>query len=132
MLLSNGTYEKVPLGKFYVNEPNIVGKNISIKAYDKMIMLEEILDTSTTGTPYDFLVMMSTKFGFELAQTQSEIEALVNGTTLLSAMQDRINTYRDLLSYIACVTCSFAAFDREGKLKLYTYQKSVTKEIEDL
>ena len=130
LLLSNGTYEKVPLGKFYVNEPNIVGKNISIKAYDKMIMLEEILDTSTTGTPYDFLVMMSTKFGFELAQTQSEIEALVNGTTLLSAMQDRINTYRDLLSYIACVTCSFAAFDREGKLKLYTYQKSVTKEID--
>ena len=130
LLLSNGTYEKVPLGKFYVNEPNIVGKNISIKAYDKMIMLEEILDTSTTGTPYDFLVMMSTKFGFELAQTKSEIEALVNGTTLLSAMQDRINTYRDLLSYIACVTCSFAAFDREGNLKLYTYQKSVTKEID--
>ena len=130
LLLSDGTYEKVPLGKFYVNEPNIVGKNISIKAYDKMIMLEEVLDTSTTGTPYDFLVMMSTKFGFELAQTQSEIEALVNGTTLLSAMQDRINTYRDLLSYIACVTCSFAAFDREGKLKLYTYQKSVTKEID--
>lgn len=129
ILLSNNEYESIPLGKFYVNEPNRVGKNISIKGYDKMVDLDVELDISTTGTPYELLSLMSEKFGFELAQPQKEIDELVNGTQLISAMQDRISTYRELLSYIGCVTCSFAAFNNYGKLKMYTYQKEVSRTI---
>jgi hypothetical protein len=129
ILLSNNEYESIPLGKFYVNEPNRVGKNISIKGYDKMVDLDVELDISTTGTPYELLSLMSEKFGFELAQPQKEIDELVNGTQLISAMQDRISTYRELLSYIGCVTCSFAAFNSYGKLKMYTYQKEVSRTI---
>lgn len=130
ILLSNNEYERIPLGKFYVNEPNRVGRNITIKAYDEMVNLDEDISESTTGKPFDLLVMLSEKFGFELAQTQEEIEALVNGGLLLSVVGGQVKTYRDLLSYIASVTCTFAVFDRYGKLKLCTFSKEVTKEID--
>lgn len=129
ILLSNNEYETLPLGVFYVNEPNRVGQNISIKAYDKMVDLEDELETSTTGTPYELLSLIGEKFEIDLAQSQNEIDELTNGTQLLSAMQDRISSYRELLSYIACVTCSFAIIDRAGKLKLVPYQTEVSKQV---
>lgn len=119
ILLSDGTYEGVPLGIFYVNEPTRVGKDISMKAYDGMVSLEVDTEESLTGTPYELLNVLSIRCGISLAQTQDEINSLVNGTRLLSVNQATVTTYRDMLSYICQVTCTFGAFDREGKLRLY-------------
>ena len=130
LLLSNGEYETIPLGKFYVNEPNRIGKSISIKAYDGMTKLEKDVEENTTGTPYELLSYIGDKCGIELAQTKDEIDALVNGLVLLSVAIDRVDTYRDLLSYIAQVTCTFAIFDREGKLKLCEFQTTPSRIIE--
>ena len=130
ILLSNNEYETIPLGKFYVNEPSRVGKNITIKAYDGMISLEKGLDESTTGTAYELLLFVSDRCNIELAQTEEEIAALVNSDVLLSVALDRIDTYRDLVSYIAQVTCTFAIFDREGKLKLCEYGTNPAKTIQ--
>ena len=129
ILLSNNEYERIPLGKFYVNEPNRVGKNITLKAYDGMIKLEKAIDESTTGTAYELLLYIGDKCSVEIAQTEEEILALPNSDILLSVGEDRIDTYRDLVSYIAQVTCTFAIFDREGKLKLCEYGTSSVKTI---
>lgn len=130
LLLSNNEYERIPLGKFYVNEPDRVGKSITIKAYDGMISLEKDLEESTTGTPYELLLFIGDRCGVEIAQTEEEILALTNGGQLLSVAIDRIDTFRDLLSYIAQVTCTFAIFDREGKLRLCEYGTESVKTIE--
>lgn len=130
ILLSNNKYERIPLGKFFVNDPKRIGKNISIKAYDDMVNLGVEIEESTTGKPFELLTLMSSKFNFELAQTQEEIEALVNGDKLLSVDQTLVSTYRDLLSYIGLITCTFAHFDRYGKLKLSTYSTEVTRTIQ--
>lgn len=129
ILLSNNEYERIPLGVFYVNDPKRVGKHISIKAYDKMIYLEEDLYESLTGTPYDLLYYIANKFNFKLAQSESEIRALTNGNKLLSVDVERVDTYRTLLSFIGLATCTFACFDRNGQLKLVSYANIESKTI---
>lgn len=130
LLLSNNEYERIPLGKFYVNEPSRVGKNITIKAYDGMINLEKDLEENTTGTAYELLLFVGDRCGVEIAQTEEEIAAFVNSDVLLSVVIDRIDTYRDLVAYIAQVTCTFAIFDREGKLRLCEYGTTPAKTIQ--
>lgn len=130
ILLSDNTYERIPLGKFFVNDPQRMGNNISIKAYDDMVNLDVEVEESTTGTPFELLTLISSKFNFELSQTQGEIEALVNGDKLLSVDKTLVNTYRDLLSYIGLATCTFVQFDRYGKLKLSVYSTEVTRKIQ--
>lgn len=129
LLLSNGEYEDIPLGVFYVNEPSRIGKNISIKAYDGMIKLEENIEESTTGTPYDLLRYISEKCDVKLSQNEDDILALTNGNMLLSVDSSRVDTFRSLLSYIAQITCTFAVFDRKGKLKLCEFSTEQTKVI---
>lgn len=58
----------------------------------------------------------------ELAQTKEEIEALPNGTELLSIYQDNdIESWRDFLYYLAQTLGCFAVIDRYGKLSLTSY-----------
>ena len=130
LLLSDGNYETIPLGVFYVNEPNRIGKNISIKAYDAMINFERPIEENTTGTAFELLSYACLKCGVEMAQTQEEISAFVNSEILLSVAVDRVNTFRDLISYIASITCTFAIIDRTGKLRLCEFSSSVNKTIQ--
>lgn len=127
--LNDGTIETIPLGKFYVSEPNRVGKNISIKAYDGMILFEQDIFENTTGTAFELLSWACSKCGVEMSQTEAEIKSLPNGTVLLSVEPTRISTYRDLISFIGIITCTFAIFDRDGKLKLCSFSDKVTKVI---
>lgn len=129
ILLSNGEYEKIPLGVFYINEPNRVGRNVSIKAYDKMVNLEEAVTESFEGEPYDLLLFISTRCNVPLAQTRTMIRALVNGSMLLSVNPSLVKTYRELLSYVCKATCTFASINREGSLQLYEFSTEVSKEI---
>ena len=130
ILLSGFTYEKVPLGVFYINDAQRIGKNVTIKAYDKMVDLEEELFESTTGTAYELLSYISTNCGVELAQSQEEILLLPNGDLLLTVIPSRVGTYRDLLSLIATVTCTYACIDRYGKLKLVSFSTNISRTIE--
>lgn len=129
LLLGNNEYERIPLGVFYVNEPNRVGKNITIKAYDGMIKLEQPIDESTVGTAHELLTLAAMKCNIELAQTEEDLASFVNSDIIMTLSPDRVETYRDLVAYIAQVTCSFAIFDRQGKLKLCKYGSEVAKVI---
>ena len=130
ILLSDGTYERIPLGVFFVNDPSRVGKNVVIKAYDQMIDLETDITENVTGTPYELLVYISEQCNIQLAQVEADFSSFANQDVLLSVGYDRVGTYRDLLSYICMVTCSFAAFDRFGKLKLYQFGLESVKTIQ--
>lgn len=129
ILLRDGTYEQIPLGVFSVNDPERVGRNISMKAYDGMINLDKELLETIEGTAYDLLLYISLHCDVQLAQSRSEIKNLFNSGILLSVNPSLISTHRELLSYICKVTCTFACFDRSGKLKLCEFQNNVSKEI---
>lgn len=116
-------YEEVPMGVYTISECNRNGALLSITCLDHMILLEKDLEEDTNGAPYDLLLFIAEKCGVELAQTKEEIECFANGTALMTLYSNRIETYRDAVSYIAHVLCGFALFDRFGKLKICRFAK---------
>lgn len=129
LLISSGTYETIPLGKYYISEATRSGEAISIKAYDGMLNLDTPVSEDIFGTPYELLSVVSTRCNIELGQTEDEIKALVNGEAIFNCNKDNIETYRDLVAYIGMCTCTFAVVGRDGKLRLAKYQTSSPKKL---
>ena len=123
LTLSDGTVETIPMGIFEVSEANRKVKTLEIKAYDYMLRFEKTLKLeSSSGTPYQFLKAACDACKVEMAQTVAEISALPNGKTTLGIYSDNdIETYRDLIYYVAQVLGCFCQIDRYGKLVLKKY-----------
>lgn len=121
-VLEDDTEEVIPMGVYLIDEAEKTYTITNVKALDRMTLLDVSFKDQTIGTVWDLLKYLSTTCGFELAQTQQEIEALPNGTEMFSFYPDRIDTLRDCLGYLSAVTGTFAIFDRHGKLKLCEFQ----------
>ena len=121
-------WEEIPLGVFYISQPDRINDKIKIKALDKMTMLDVNVAMDTQGTPIQLLEYMAEECGIELAQKSEELSSLPNSNVLLSVFEKDAGTWRDVLSYICMLTASFAIFDRYGKLKIVQYatKESVT------
>lgn len=120
LLLADGTYEEVPMGIFFVSEADRHVKAIDLKCYDAMLKFDKGFSAfGTSGNAYDFMTLASVNCGVALAQDRAEIEAMANGmVTLGIAEYNDIETYRDLLYYVAQVLGGFFTISREGKLEL--------------
>ena len=129
--LADGTYEAVPMGIFEVSEANRTVHVLELKAYDRMLRFDRAFNGfETIGTAYGMMALCSTACGVELAQTQSEIEAFPNGSELLSIYPENdIETYRDVLYFIAQVLGGFFCINREGKLEFRQYGDTPVMEI---
>ena len=127
-LWTSSAWEEIPIGVYYISEPNRINDKISIKALDGMTKLDVNVDEDTTGTLPQLMTYIAEKCGVELAQTEGEYAEFINSDVQYSVQQERIATYRDLLSYICMMSACFATMDRFGKLKLVKYatESSVT------
>jgi len=121
--LADGSFEEVPMGVFTVSEANRRARTLEIKAYDHMLQFEKNFNGfETIGNAYDLMALCSEACRVELAQARAEIEALPNGMELLSIYPDNdIETYRDVLYFVAQVLGGFFTVNREGKLELRKY-----------
>lgn len=121
--LADGAYENVPMGIFEVSEANRTMHVLELKAYDRMLRFDRAFNGfETIGTAYGMIALCSTACGVELAQSQAEIEALPNGSELLSIYPENdIETYRDVLYFTAQVLGGFFCINREGKLEFRQY-----------
>ena len=124
--LEDGTDERLPLGVFTVDTPERIGSKIKLTAVDNMSKFDISVNEDVNGTWYELLLYISKKCGVELAQTQEELEALhVNATNQnYTIQQDKIDTYRDALSYLCIVVCANATINNVGKLKIVQYATS--------
>lgn len=124
--LNDGTEELLPLGVFNVDTPERIGSKIKLTAVDNMSKFDITVNEDVNGRWYELLAYVADKCGVELAQTQAELEALhVNVTNqIYTIRQDRIDTYRDVLSFLAMVICANATIDNAGKLKMVQYATS--------
>ena len=120
-LWTGEAWEEIPLGVYNISEPKRINDKISIKALDKMTLLDVNVDEETFGTTPQIMAYMAEKLGFELAQTEEELQALPNAEYLLSIYSDTIDTYRDVLACVCMLNACFAMFDRYGKLKLVPF-----------
>ena len=129
--LANGTYETVPMGIFEISEANRTAHVLEVKAYDAMLRFDKDFNGfETIGTAYGMMALCSTACGVELAQSQAEIEALPNGSELLSIYPENdIETYRDVLYFTAQVLGGFFCINREGKLEFRQYGNVPVLEI---
>ena len=129
--LASGAYETVPMGIFEVSEANRTVHVLELKAYDRMLRFDRTFNGfETIGTAYGMMALCSTACGVELAQTQAEIEALPNGSELLSIYPENdIETYRDVLYFTAQVLGGFFCVNRAGKLEFRQYGETPVVEI---
>lgn len=129
--LADGTYEAVPMGIFEVSEANRTAHVLELKAYDYMLRFDRDFNGfETIGTAYGMMVLCSTACRVELAQSQAEIEALPNGSELLSIYPENdIETYRDVLYFTAQILGGFFCVNRDGKLEFRQYRNTPVMEI---
>ena len=129
--LADGSYEAVPMGTFEVSEANRTAHVLELKAYDYMLRFDRDFNGfETIGTAYGMMALCGTACGVELAQSQAEIEALPNGSELLSIYPENdIETYRDVLYFTAQVLGGFFCINREGKLEFRQYGNTPVMEI---
>lgn len=118
LTLEDGTEEEVPLGVFFVDKPSRSKKLIQLKCYDAMTKFDVNVEEDSWGVPYALLTLACEKVGVELANTEEEINAMCNGDNDFSLNSARVNTYRDLLSYISTLLGGFATINRSGKLEI--------------
>jgi len=118
-LFTGAEYEWVPLGAFNVIEVQRRMDCVIVKAYCNLILLDEEIETGTSGTVFELLSYCCEKVGLTFGMTQTEVDSLPNGDVNFTIPSNsEIQTYRDLVSWLAQILCCFATCDRQGKLIL--------------
>lgn len=123
LLLPDHTYEDIPLGIFHVSEANWGESGVEITAYDNMARFDKTIQIDNGSKQiYDFLLAATNACGVPLGMEKSEVEALPNGTEEFSVYPENdMETWRDLISWCAMTTGTFATIDRKGALVLKLY-----------
>ena len=126
-------WEEVPLGVYTVSEANHQEAGVYVTAYDDMNKIDgkTFVLSTTSGTPYDYMDLISRDCGVTLQQTEAQIRALPNGTRgFVLYSENDIQTYRDLLFWTAQTCGCFATINRSGKLELRLYGNESVYTIE--
>ena len=112
--------EYIPIGLFVIDEANHTSKGVEITAYDTMIKFDKAMNISTTsGSLYSLLKYACNHCGVTLGMTKAEVEALPNGLEVFSVFPENdMETYRDLVSWVAATAGCFATINRSGELVL--------------
>lgn len=113
-------YEYIPIGLFVIDEANHTANGVEITAYDTMIKFDEAMNISTTsGSLYSLLKYACNHCGVTLGMTKAEVEALPNGLEVFSVYPENdMETFRDLVSWVAATAGCFATINRSGELVL--------------
>lgn len=132
LLIDGGTYEFIPMGTFTVSKAERSASGVAITAYDNMSKFDKPFTLSTTsGKAYDFLQYACSLCNVVLGMTQAQVEALPNGDMLLGLWTENdIETFRDMLSWLAQTLACYATIDRNGKLVLRTYTSTITDDLD--
>ena len=127
----NGIWESVPLKPYVIAEANHTALGVDIVAYDYMTKFDlPIAMNTTSGTMYGLLVTACNYCSVELGMTAEEVQALPNGDQILGLYPDNdIETWRDLISWIAVTAGGFATIDRQGRLVIRTWSDAPVLDI---
>lgn len=123
----DSTTEEVPLGVFTIAEATWSADGVSVIAYDNMSKLDKAAQfTATTGKPYNILLAICARCGLTLAMTKAQVEALPNGDETLGLWADNdIETYRDMISWLAQALASIVLVNRTGGIYLKPYGMTI-------
>lgn len=115
-------WEYVPLGRFNVDEVIKARNSIKLKALDCMIELDKPYSLSSLSYPatiYQIYQNICT-----VADVLPATTAFVNQNYIVQTRPEGDYTLRDMLSYVAELSGSFARMNRTGALELFWYTSS--------
>ncbi|MDO5390272.1 MAG: hypothetical protein Q4F24_04150 [Eubacteriales bacterium] len=127
-----GEYEYIPLGVFTISSASWSASGVEITAYDNMADLDRSFTASTLiGTPFQLCKLACESCGLSLGMSAVDFTAFANGTTKLQLYTDNdIETWRDVLSWVAqTIGCNVFA-DRDGSIVLRAYGKQIVDTID--
>lgn len=132
LYLSDGTYEYVPLGVYTVDTAEWTASGMVVKAYDHMALLDKNCNKVITEvTPYECAMRIEKETGVVFGNTREEFESFANGTLMISeTTTNDVETWRDLVSWLAQTMACFATADRDGKIVFRPYTDEVTDTID--
>lgn len=135
------TYEIIPLGHFNVAEATHSAEGVHIIAYDNMAKFDRKFKKSHfryTGTVSQYLQQCCDDCGVTLAMTPQEIATFANYNEAIDifgiygkykSFNNDIDTYRDILFWIAQTMGAFATINRDGNLVLRKYNNTIVDTI---
>ena len=130
---SEGVWEYVPLGYFYVTDIERKNTAVSLKALDGMILLDvDLSGVLTTGTPYEIISSCCTKAGITLTTTSSAFNTFANGNKIFTLPSDsKVQTCRDLIMWLCQLMGAFARMNRLGQLEIVPIKASTNVRVID-
>ena len=130
------TWEDIPMGTFTVKEAKHSAEGVSVTAYDDMIKLDKKFKKSKFVEPakiFNYLRIICNTCGLILEDSEETIQSRPNGNTLLGIVGTKSNsklakyandieTYRDLVFWIAQSMACFATINKLGHLMFVPYR----------
>lgn len=113
---TSGTEQEIPLGVFFCSEPTVFSRTTSYDCLDAMTFFDRVVTSRTVGTPFNLLTFICNECGVQLGNSNLQIAAMANGNQTLVLDPNRVNTYRDALSYISMILGGYCIIGRDGKL----------------
>lgn len=127
-----GPFEVIPMGIFEISEATRASRTISIKAYDYMLRFDKtFVGNKTEKTPFEWLAYACERCDVQLGVLSTVVSKMANGETKFSYTNvDNVETYRDMISYVASLLCAVAMIDRNGRLVVKQFGD--TEAIQDI
>lgn len=127
-ILVNDTPEYIRQGMFIVDEPASPGITISITAYDRMMLLDQVYSPEITfpSTRAAVLTDITRQCGVSI-----DTSGLDAPSAAIEDLQEEL-TCREVLSAIAQRECKYARCDAHGIIRLSWYHRTVDKTIGSL
>ena len=133
--LADTTYEYVPLGTFYVSEAKHTAEGVEVVAYDAMTNFDKTASQTkipAEGGAYDYLKAACNACGVTLANSLANLMTFPNGDVRLNLHTDNdIETWRDVVGWIAQTLCAISTINRNGQLELRQYSMSSSMTIDE-
>lgn len=116
-------WEDIHLGVFTIQDATYSRSGVEVVAYDNMAKFDKNFSLGQSGGYlYDFLVLACDTCHVALGNTEAEIRAMPNGNIPFSYYSENdVQTWRDLISWIAQTLGGFATIGRDGKLYIKNY-----------
>lgn len=123
-------WETVPIKPYIIDNPQHSALGLDVVAYDAMHKFDKPIEmTTTSGNIFGMATLACNACGVTLGMTSEEMAALPNGDQILGLYPDSdIETWHDLIYWIAVVIGGFATIDRDGALVFRTWH--LTPDIE--
>lgn len=124
-------WESIKVGDYYIKDAVFENKILYITAYDGMCLFDQPMEEDRSGKPYDMiksavnraqnLFDISIKFGIPDREFFETYYPNANITYSLYVEND-VRTYRDLLYWVAVTIGGFIWVDRDGYVRVFSYQ----------